>query len=94
MCAYKTAWSRSASSIPSDRIPPPKQRAHVPAKDSSVKGKSKDADLPKSKEVRRLEGLKAGLVDIVSKERVGKDPKGGCYCQGMLDWLHIPITRR
>ena len=46
-----------------------------------TKSKQKEPDLPKSTEVRRLEGLKDGLRGI--NHGVSKDPKGGCFCQGV-----------
>ena len=68
----KTAWSR-ASSVPSDRIPPSNA-----SQSNRRKGKDKANDPPKSKEVLRLESQVAALRSVAS----GKDPKGGCFCQG------------
>lgn len=43
-------------------------------------GKGKQKEVPKSEEVRRLEGLKNRLTTFQGSET---DPKGGCFCQGM-----------
>ena len=80
----KTAWASRGSSLPSDRIPS-KAQAAQPAK---AKGKQKDAGPPKSKEVLRLEKLRDDLRKATGKER---DPKGGCFCQGLsIHTLHSP----
>ncbi|KAJ7904633.1 hypothetical protein B0H14DRAFT_2312648, partial [Mycena olivaceomarginata] len=73
---HQTAWTKKASSVPSDRIRPSPPPPSNPGKNSKGKGKSAVSEPPKSKAVRRLESLKSGLS--VSS---GKDPKGGCFCQ-------------
>lgn len=72
---YRTAWSKQSSSLPSDRIPPVNRSSPVPK--AKAKGKQKDSAPPKSREIRKLEELRDGLANSH-----GKDPKGGCYCQG------------
>ncbi|KIJ55844.1 hypothetical protein M422DRAFT_200185 [Sphaerobolus stellatus SS14] len=67
----KTAWSKST--VPSDRIPPP--RNSTPSKS---KGKAKDNGSPKSKEVLKLERLLEGLKSGTAGRR---DLKGACFCQ-------------
>ncbi|KAF8490698.1 hypothetical protein JB92DRAFT_3008238 [Gautieria morchelliformis] len=74
----KTAWSRS-SSVPSDRIPP--SRTPTPKRN---KGKGKDNHPPKSKEVLRLESQ----LESLKSWTTGKDPKGGCFCQGQPWMVH------
>lgn len=71
-CAmHHTAWT-----LTSDRIPPPKpKRQPAPSK-----GEHKPTEPPKSEEVRRLEGLRDALQSSSGRE---KDPKGGCFCQGL-----------
>lgn len=69
-----TAWT-------SDRIP-----SSRPKQQSQGKGKQKAQEPPKSKEVRRLEQIREGLRYATGRER---DPKGGCFCQGMF----IPVLR-
>lgn len=84
---HQTAWTKKASSLPSDRIAPrnapkkPKQSANRSPAGSDVGGV---VGVSKSKDVRRLETLRDGLQSLVSSGRTpGKDPKGGCFCQGM-----------
>lgn len=72
---HRTPWSKQTSSLPSDRIPPANRSSPVPR--SRAGGKQKDTAPPKSKEVRKLEGLRDGLNNFK-----GKDPEGGCFCQG------------
>ncbi|KAF8517160.1 putative zinc finger motif, C2HC5-type-domain-containing protein [Hysterangium stoloniferum] len=69
----RTAWARSSSSVPSDRIPPVRNNPTT----TRNKGKTKENELPKSKAVAKLESLLAGLRN----EGSSKDPKGGCFCQ-------------
>ncbi|KAI0915261.1 hypothetical protein AcV5_005427 [Taiwanofungus camphoratus] len=82
---YSTAWTKG-SSLPSDRIPPPK------ANTSSSKGKAKQKDPPRSKKVRRLEDLRNNLRNSNGTER---DPKGGCFCQARVHKLssYTPICK-
>ena len=85
--SYKTAWSKSAGSVPSDRLAPrntpPKQKA-ANAQRTAGSGRGSPASMPRSKEVLRLESLRDGLQALVSSGRKpGKDPKGGCFCQGV-----------
>jgi hypothetical protein len=70
----RTAWLRSSSSVTSDRVPPVRNSSTP----NRHKGKAKENEPPKSKEVVKLENLLAGLRD----DRTSKDPKGGCFCQG------------
>ena len=79
MAAHRTAWSGKSSTLPSDRIAPRPQRSSTP---SGTKSKQKEPDVPKSTEVRRLEGFKDGLLRTIN-HGVLKDPKGGCFCQGV-----------
>ncbi|KAI0085839.1 hypothetical protein BDY19DRAFT_896029 [Irpex rosettiformis] len=67
-----TAWTRGASTLPSDRIPTPK-----PSKQA---GKRKEAAIPKSKAILILESLRDGLLNLESSAP-SRDPTGGCYCQ-------------
>lgn len=78
MSNYRTPWLQKASSLPSDRIASPRQAKAAP------KGKQlqNDAAIPKSREVRRLEQLRDGLAGLGDSAPI-RDPKGGCYCQGM-----------
>ncbi|EKM50316.1 uncharacterized protein PHACADRAFT_105524 [Phanerochaete carnosa HHB-10118-sp] len=80
--SYKTAWSKSGGSLPSDRIP---SRTTTPKPKSTKASRSNTpgaASPPKSKEVLRLEILRDGLQAVVSRGGVlGTDPKGGCFCQ-------------
>lgn len=78
MSGYRnTPWSHKSSTLPSDRISSPRPAKQV------VKGKQKQTEnaIPKSKEVLRLEGLRDGLVSL-GDGAPGRDPTGGCYCQG------------
>lgn len=73
---HRTAWT-NASSLPSDRIPPASKQ---PAPGGNAhKSKRKQQEVPKSKEVKRLEQLRDGLKNTQS---VLKDPEGGCFCLG------------
>ncbi|KAI0817006.1 hypothetical protein BC628DRAFT_1333886 [Trametes gibbosa] len=86
-----TAWTKKASSLPSDRIPPrvPSQAASANAKS---KGKQKENAPPKSKDVRKLEKLRDDLRKASGRD---KDPKGGCFCQARMHGLsaYTPICR-
>ena len=76
---HHTAWTKkAASSLPSDRIPPRTQTP--PQTKAKAKGKQKENNPPKSKEVRALEKLRDDLRKASGRER---DPKGGCFCQGV-----------
>lgn len=82
--SHRTAWASSASSLPSDRIPPrkttPKPKGGKAPASGAFNGGS---GIPKSKEVIKLEALKDSLQKLVSHGMVPeKDPKGGCFCQG------------
>ncbi|KAJ7149405.1 hypothetical protein C8R43DRAFT_924984 [Mycena crocata] len=76
---HQTAWTKRASSVPSDRIRPSPPPSSTSGKNSKGKGKAAAAEPPKSKAVRHLESLKSGLE--ASAEKPQKDPKGGCFCQ-------------
>ncbi len=88
-----TAWTKKGSSLPSDRIPSRTQTPQ-PAK-AKAKGKGKEETPPKSKEVRALEKLRDDLRNASGRER---DPKGGCFCQGVyrahtiLDFFFLPLV--
>lgn len=77
MSHQHTAWTHTAGSLPSNRIAAPKL-----AQKDAQKGKQKNAGGPQSREVRRLAQLRDGLVSL-GGGTLSKDPKGGCYCQGM-----------
>ncbi|KAF9465514.1 hypothetical protein BDZ94DRAFT_1189355 [Collybia nuda] len=72
---HKTAWSKTGSSVPSDRILPIHKQAPT---NSKGKGKQLLLEPPKSKETRRLETLLRALRDSRGSDR---DQKGGCFCQ-------------
>ncbi|OBZ65304.1 hypothetical protein A0H81_14742 [Grifola frondosa] len=80
---YRTAWAKNASSVPSDRIPP---------QTKGPKGKSKQKEPPRSKEVQRLEKLRDDIRGSTGRER---DPRGGCFCQARTHTLspNTPICR-
>jgi len=72
------------SSFPSDRLPPKPQ--HQKQKGSGNNNKPA-SDLPKSREVKRLETILAGLSGLRvggPLNEKGPDPNGGCFCQGKL----------
>ncbi|KAK7061828.1 zf-C2HC5 domain-containing protein [Favolaschia claudopus] len=74
---YHTAWTKKgSSSLPSDRIRPNPPPPSTPSKNNKGKGKTAASEPAKSKAVRRLESLKAGVAGNLQK-----DPKGGCFCQ-------------
>ncbi|GBE86181.1 hypothetical protein SCP_0900590 [Sparassis crispa] len=77
---------KKGSSVPSDRIPPPVRSQ------AKNKGSGKQAEPLKSKEVRRLEGLRDALVGATLRE---PDPKGGCFCQAQMHVLspYTPICQ-
>ncbi|KAI0701441.1 hypothetical protein C8T65DRAFT_270787 [Cerioporus squamosus] len=79
-----TAWTKKGSSLPSDRIPSRTQTPQ-PAKGKG-KGKGKEEAPPKSKEVRALEKLRDDLRNASGRER---DPKGGCFCQGVCRACYV-----
>jgi hypothetical protein len=63
--------------------PFPSSRKAIKQNVSYRKGKGKQKqplELPKSKEVRRLETLFRALQESSGTH---KDPKGGCFCQGV-----------
>lgn len=72
----RTAWSKAAGSVPSDRLRPAQRPQHAPQKQN--KGKDKTPEPSKSKAVRKLESLAEGVRKSSGRE---KDPKGGCFCQ-------------
>ncbi|OBZ65254.1 hypothetical protein A0H81_14753 [Grifola frondosa] len=80
---YRTARAKNASSVPSDRIPP---------QTKGPKGKSKQKEPPRSKEVQRLEKLRDDIRGSTGRER---DPRGGCFCQARTHPLspNTPICR-
>ncbi|KAJ7734113.1 hypothetical protein B0H16DRAFT_156142 [Mycena metata] len=90
---HHTAWTKKASTLPSDRIRPPPQPAVSAGKNSKGKAKTAIAEPPKSKAVRQLESLKNGLT--ASYGSANKDPKGGCFCQAKGHALstHSPLCR-
>jgi hypothetical protein len=73
----RTAWSKAAGSVPSDRLRPAQRPQHVPQKQNQ--GKSKTQEPSKSKAIHKLESLAEGIRKSSGK---GKDPTGGCFCQG------------
>lgn len=75
--SHYTPWTHKPSSLPSDRIPAHKQTAK-----GTSKGKQKEAGVPQSKAVRKLDKLREGLVTL-GEGAPTRDPNGGCYCQGM-----------
>lgn len=88
---HHTAWTKkAASSLPSDRIPPRTQTP--PQTKAKAKGKQKENTPPKSKEVRALEKLRDDLRKASGRER---DPKGGCFCQGVCRCsdFTVPMSR-
>ncbi|KAG2133657.1 uncharacterized protein EDB93DRAFT_1242799 [Suillus bovinus] len=86
----RTAWSKAAGSVPSDRLRPAQRPQHVPQKQS--KGKGKTQEPAKSKAICKLESLAEGVRKSSGRE---KDPKGGCFCQAREHDLspHTPICR-
>ncbi|KAJ7035824.1 hypothetical protein C8F04DRAFT_873822, partial [Mycena alexandri] len=88
---HHTAWTKKASTVPSDRIRPTPQLAVTGGK----KGKAKTPvpEAPKSKAVRQLESLKNGLT--ASYGSAQRDQKGGCFCQAKDHALstHSPLCR-
>lgn len=89
---HHTAWTKPKGGIlPSDRIPPKTQPPSQMSKGTNKgkgKNKQKDAEMPKSKEVRGLEKLRDDLRKASGKER---DPKGGCFCQGLYPRVSPPV---
>ena len=68
---------RAKSTLTSDRL---HSSPSVPSNSRpNNQGKSNLKELPKSKELRKLESLAEGIRSASGKE---KDPKGGCFCQG------------
>ncbi|KAJ7055813.1 hypothetical protein C8F01DRAFT_1157777 [Mycena amicta] len=86
---YHTAWTRKAppSTLPSDRI-----RPNAPPPSGSGTGKKSKgtatppSEPPKSRPVRQLEALIAGLT-AASAAQPKPDPKGGCFCQARAHTL-------
>ncbi|KAF7296225.1 zf-C2HC5 domain-containing protein [Mycena chlorophos] len=97
MSTHKTAWSHHgpASSLPSDRLKPaPRQQ---PSSSGGKKGKGNatpPAEPPKTRAVKELEGLIAGL-NAMERDKPVPDPKGGCFCQARAHSLspHTPLCR-
>ncbi|KAJ7473331.1 hypothetical protein FB451DRAFT_1133854 [Mycena latifolia] len=89
-----TPWTKTSSSLPSDRIRPSPPPAQPAAKNTKNKGKAPAAEPPKSKAVRTLEGLRSALV-AVDEGKMEKDPKGGCFCQARMHQLssYAPLCR-
>jgi hypothetical protein len=73
-----TPWTKGTSSLPSDRIRP---RSGA---DTKAKGKGRHEEPTKSTEVRKLESLLVALQESVGNRRAEKDPKGGCFCLGII----------
>lgn len=70
-------WANKSSALISDRL---HSSSNSPSNSqSNTQGKDRLKDLPKSKEIRKLEALAKGIRSASGKE---KDPKGGCFCQG------------
>jgi len=86
----RTPWTKPKSSLPSDRIPPSRK----PNQSNQAKGKGKQNEVPKSKEVKRLEELRDGLASLSSSSGV-RDPKGGCFCQARTHSLspYTPLCK-
>ncbi|KAJ7088523.1 hypothetical protein B0H15DRAFT_908607 [Mycena belliarum] len=89
----QTPWTKKGSSLPSDRIRSPAP----PTPKNAAKGKRKaepEPELPKSKAVRALEGLRNALR-AAGEAGMEKDPKGGCFCQARMHALssHAPLCR-
>jgi hypothetical protein len=81
MSRYQTAWTKKASSVPSDRI-----RPKPPADSTKAKGKgqARQEQHTKSSEVRNLESLLTALRESTENaKRIEKDPNGGCFCLGV-----------
>ena len=82
------------SSFLSDRLPPKPQQQKQKGSGNNNRPTN---DLPKSKEVKRLEPILSGLrslrVDGPLNEK-GPDPKGGCFCQGESCHPPVSIPRR
>jgi len=80
---HRTPWAQPKGSLPSDRI-----------KTKHVKNKKhqQSSELPKSREVKRLESLLQAVRDASANE---KDPKCGCFCLGRVHPLspYTPICR-
>lgn len=72
----RTAWSKAAGSVPSDRLRPAQRPQHVSQKQNQGKGNTQEPY--KSKAIRNLESLAEGVRKSSGK---GKDPAGGCFCQ-------------
>ncbi|KAJ3537907.1 hypothetical protein NM688_g6597 [Phlebia brevispora] len=93
MHARRTAWSSSASSLTSDRIPSSNaQRSRGSSPIPKIKREELEAS--KSNEVKMLEKLRNGLRSIVETAPV-VDPKGGCFCQARSHKLssYTPVCR-
>ncbi|KAJ7071818.1 hypothetical protein B0H15DRAFT_734854, partial [Mycena belliarum] len=90
----QTPWTEKGSTLPSDRIRPPAP----PTPKNAAKGKRKaepEPELPKSKAVRALEGLRNAMrVGVGGMEKYAT-PKGGCFCQARMHALspHAPLCR-
>ncbi|KAG7092865.1 hypothetical protein E1B28_009178 [Marasmius oreades] len=89
---YKTAWTGSASSLPSDRIKPSYSNTSTPRNQGKGKGKGRETPPPKSKQVREIESL---LNALRASNAPIRDPKGGCFCQAREHALspYTPICR-
>ncbi|KAG1750151.1 hypothetical protein EDB19DRAFT_92842 [Suillus lakei] len=86
----RTAWSKAAGPVPSDRLRSVQRLQHVPQKQNKTKGKVQEPS--KSKAIRKLESLAEGVRKSSGRE---KDPKGGCFCQAREHDLSVytPICR-
>ncbi|KAI0072056.1 hypothetical protein K474DRAFT_1568459, partial [Panus rudis PR-1116 ss-1] len=75
---HHTPWTKKSSHLPSDRLPPKPAQAGP-----GGKGKAKQNERPKSKEVQKLEELRNGLKNNTN----GIDPSGGCFCLARVHTL-------
>jgi len=79
---HKTAWTKSSSSFPSDRIRPSGShsgRSTPNAATGKTKGKNRESPVQKSAEVKKLETLEEAL-----RTAPEKNADEACFCQGDL----------
>ncbi|KAF9259800.1 hypothetical protein L218DRAFT_873768 [Marasmius fiardii PR-910] len=91
---YRTAWTGSGSSLPSDRIKP-SYSSSAPKNQGKNKSKGRETPPSKSKRVREIEALLNALRTSNDSTKTPKDPKGGCFCQAREHALspYTPICR-
>jgi hypothetical protein len=77
---HRRPWAQPKGYLPSDRI-----KSKYVGNASKNKRNQQSSELPKSREVKRLESLIQAVRDANEDD---KDPKGGCFCLGKFPTLN------